>query len=240
MPNSYYPHGSVSEQGLYQSLITESIFIKGEEFFYIPRKLVSPDPILTEDSLSKFKGAYAIDGYVDEIDHWGGAGQFMSKFGVFIEEQATITISRERWETLIGTYGETILPHRPCEGDLLWFPTSQTMLEIRFVENLAHFFGLHKQFVYKLKVELFAYSSERFETNIPEVDDHMLEKTFDLTNRNIETEDALNILDEAGGGAIIKELPTGNNKWDMSREFKDEANKILDFDETNPFGDIPR
>ena len=78
--NSYYPHGSASEQSLYQSLITESIHIKGEEFYYIPRTLVAKDDILTEDSLSRFKSAYPFAGYVEDINQWAGAGSFSFTF----------------------------------------------------------------------------------------------------------------------------------------------------------------
>lgn len=238
--NPYYPRNNTNEQALYQSLIDQSISIKGELFYYIPRKLVSPDPVMTEDSLSKFKGSYQIAGYVDDISAWEGQGHFMQKFGVFIEEQATITVSKERWDALVGQFGETILPHRPCEGDLLWFPLANALLEIRYVNNISQFYNLHKQFVYKLKVELFTYSSERFETGIEEVDTSALDKTFDLLQRNINTEEDGELLDE-NGIPLVTELPEGNNSWG-NNEFKEESDKkdLIDFDESNPFADFDR
>lgn len=239
--NPYYPRNNSNEQDLYQLLINESISIKGELFFYIPRVLVSPDPVLTEDSLSKFKGSYEIAGYIDEIDHWSGQGHFMQKFGVFIEEQATITVSKDRWDALVGQYGQTIIPDRPCEGDLLWFPLANAMLEIRYVDNISQFYNIHKQFIYKLKVELFSYSSERFETGIEEVDLSAIERTFDLLQRNVETEEGDNLLDE-NGAEIVRELPDGNNSWGDSSTYRDESNKknLIDFDEGDPFADFNR
>ena len=237
--NPYYPRSNSNEHDLYQSLINESISVKGELFFYIPRVLVSPDPVLTEDSLSKFKGSYQIAGYIDEINHWEGQGHFMQKFGVFIEEQATITISKERWDALVGSFGQTIIPDRPCEGDLLWFPLANSMLEIRFVNNISQFYNMHKQYVYKLKVELFSYSSERFETGIEDVDTSALDRTFDLLQRNIETEQDENLVDESGI-PIIRELPAGNNSWGDSSEYRKESVDTIDFDESNPFADYDR
>lgn len=237
--NPYYPRANPNEHDLYQSLINESLSVKGELFYYIPRKLVDPDPILTEDNLSKFKGSYEIAGYIDEIDHWGGQGQFMQKFGVFIEEQATISISKERWEELIGKYGETILPHRPCEGDLLWLPVTRSMLEIRYVQSQNPFYQTHKQYMYKLKVELFTYSSERFETGIEAVDTSALERTFDLLQRNVETEEDENLVTEEGGD-IIREMPAGNNSWGDTGKYRDESKDLIDFDEGNPFADYDR
>jgi hypothetical protein len=237
--NPYYPRANSNEHTLYQSLINESISVKGELFYYIPRKLVDPDPILTEDNLSKFKGSFEIAGYIDEIDHWGGQGQFMQKFGVFIEEQATISISKERWEALIGTHGETILPHRPCEGDLLWFPVTQSLFEIRYVQTQSPFYQLHHKFMYKLKVELFSYSSERFETGIEIVDNDALDRTFDLLQRNVETEEGDNIITEEGG-EVHTESPAGNNSWGDTGKYKDESKDLIDFDEGNPFADYTR
>ena len=239
MTNKYYPHGSVREQALYSKLINESISIKGEEFFYIPRKLVAKDSVLTEDVLSRFKGAYPFDGYVDEVDHWGGNGALMTKFGVYLEEQATITVSKSKWDDLVGSYGETIIPGRPCEGDLLWFPTTQSLLEIMFVDHQSQFYQLHKQFVYKLKVELFRFSSERIETGIEELDNLALEKSFDLLTKTMGGETIGDELTQEDSGLMIVEDPVDNG-WDSRLVFRQEADKFLDFNEKNPFGDITR
>lgn len=237
MTNSYYPHGSASEQNLYQRLITESIYIKGEAFFYIPRTLVAKDNVLTEDSLSRFKSAYPFDGYLEDINQWGGAGNFMSKFGVFLEEQATITVSKEIWDGLVFQYSD--LPPRPYEGDLLWFPTTKSLLEIRFVEHQSSFYALHKQFVYKLKVELFSFSSERIETGIPELDNLAMEKTFDLLERGFDDESSMDEFTQENGSQFVTEDPA-DRKWDSRGTFREESDSVLDFDEMNPFGEFER
>ena len=239
MGNRYYPHGSVSEQNLYDRLIIESLDTKGEDFFYIPRVLVAKDDILTEDVLSKFVGSYPIVGYIDEVDHWGGASSFMSKFGIYQEEQATITISKTKWDELVGVNQVTIVPDRPCEGDLLYLPVTKSLLEIRYVEHQSQFYQLHKQFVYKLKVELFSHSSERFETGITDVDNKAMEMTFDILERGFEQESGLGDIVLEDGGIMITEDPKHRN-FNQKSEFIDESNKFLDFDESNPFGEFDR
>jgi hypothetical protein len=117
-----FPKGSGSEQNLAERLIIESIKKYGKEFFYIPRKLVAVDNVLGEDNLSEFKNAYPIEAYFDNVDNFGGNGQFMSKFGLQIEEQATITVARRRWQELVGQYGETILPNRPAKATFCTSP----------------------------------------------------------------------------------------------------------------------
>lgn len=236
--NSYYPHGSASEQSLYQSLITESIHIKGEEFYYIPRTLVAKDDILTEDSLSRFKSAYPFAGYVEDINQWAGAGSFMQRFGVFLEEQATISVSKEIWDNLV-TDNVGKLPDRPFEGDLLWFPTTKSLLEIRFVEHQSHFYALHKQFVYKLKVELFTFSSERIETGIEELDNFAMDKTFDLLERGFDSESGVDEFLNENGGILVTEDPN-DRKWDTRSPIRDESDSVLDFDERNPFAEFDR
>ncbi len=103
--NSLYPRGDRPEQDMVESLIIETLKATGQEFYYIPRVLVAPDDVFGEDNLSKFKNAYQIEGYLDNIDNFGGQGAFMSKFGMFIEEQGQITIAKKRWEQLVGQYG---------------------------------------------------------------------------------------------------------------------------------------
>lgn len=220
--NSLFPAGSSSEQGLTENLIIESIRQYGKEFYYLPRKLVALDQILGEDQLSKFENAYQIEAYLDNVDSFGGNNMFMSKFGMFIEEQAQITIARKRWEQLVSSHGTSIIPSRPAEGDLLYFPMSKGLFEIKFVEHQNPFYQLGRLYVYKLKIELFQYNSERIETDIDEINQFALDMTFDVLGKDPEVAD-----------------PIDRNHFDNSK-FKEEAgsgDKILNFDQSNPFGE---
>ena len=215
MPNVYFSHGTRNEQYLLEDLIVESISIWGQLFYYIPRTLVAKDDILGEDRLSKFKDAYPIDMYLESVDGFEGQGAFIQKFGLMMEQSATLTVARRTWERVVGKHGNTILPNRPCEGDLLYFPLTNGLFEIKFVDHQDPFYQLKKLYVYRLQVELFQYSSEKIDTGIDAIDVFESLKTMDTTlQTNIE------VVDSYGD----------NNK------FKTEATTLV-FDTNNPFGE---
>jgi len=215
MPNVYFSHGTRNEQYLLEDLIVESISIWGQEFYYIPRTLVAKDEILGEDRLSKFKSAYPIDMYLESVDGFEGQGAFIQKFGLMMEQSATLTVARRTWERVVGKHGSTILPNRPCEGDLLYFPLTKGLFEIKFVDHQDPFYQLKKLYVYKLQVELFQYASEKMETGIPAIDIFETLKTMDTT-----LQPNIDVVDSYGD----------NNK------FKAEATAVV-FDTNNPFGE---
>ena len=217
MPNVYFSHGTRNEQYLLEDLIIESISIWGQEFMYIPRTLVAKDEILGEDRLSKFQNAYPIDMYLETVDGFEGQGAFIQKFGLMMEQSATLTVARRTWERLIGRHNGTILPNRPCEGDLLYFPLTKALFEIKFVEHQDPFYQLKKLYVYRLQVELFQYASERMETGIKEIDVFETLKTNDV---NAQTD--IDVVQSYGD----------NN------QFRVEAQDYV-FDSLNPFGDLP-
>lgn len=183
--NVYFTQGTKNEQYLVEDLIIESLKIYGQEFFYIPRTLVAKDEILGEDRLSQFKSSFPIEMYFENVDSFAGQGAFIQKFGLMMEQSATLVVARRRWDQLVGRYGQTQLPNRPNEGDLLYFPLTKGLFEIKFVQHQDPFYQLGKLYVYKLQVELFQYSSERIDTGIAEVDKFETLKTFSTnTTRN--------------------------------------------------------
>lgn len=98
-----------------------------------------------------------------------------------MEQSATLVVARRRWEQLIGRFGQTIIPSRPCEGDLLYFPMTDAMFELKFVQYQDPFYQIGKLFVYKLQVELFQYASEHITTGIPDIDAFESLKTYDTS-----------------------------------------------------------
>jgi len=176
----YFSNGIRSEQLLYEDIIVESISIYGQDFYYIPRTLVGKDEILGEDRLSKFKHAYGIEMYLETVNGFEGQGAFIQKFGLMMEQSATLTVARRKWEQLIGQHGLSILPNRPAEGDLLYFPLTGGLFEIKFVTHQDPFYQAGKLYVYKLQVELFQYASEHIQTGIKEIDVFETLKTFDV------------------------------------------------------------
>lgn len=199
--NVYFTQGTKNEQYLVEDLIIESLKIYGQEILYIPRTLVSKDEILGEDRLSKFKYAFPVEMYFENVDHFGGQGAFIQKFGFMMEQSATLVVARRRWEQLIGRYGVTTIPTRPNEGDLLYFPLTKGLFEIKFVQHQDPFYQLGKLYVYKLQVELFQYASEAIDTGIAEVDAFESLKTFNTnTTRNPNAGVTEVIIDSQGSG----------------------------------------
>jgi hypothetical protein len=191
--NVYFSHGTRNEQYMIEDLIIESLKIYGNEFFYIPRTLVSKDNILGEDRLSEFKSSFPIEMYFENVDSLDGQGAFIQKFGLMMEQSATLVVARRRWDQLVGRYGQTIIPQRPCEGDLIYFPLSKGLFEIKFVKHQDPFYQLGKLYVYKLQIELFQYSSERIDTGIREVDVFESLKTFSTNSTRNPTSRVLKV-----------------------------------------------
>ena len=177
--NVYFSQGTANEQYLLEDIIIESMQIYGQDFYYIPRVLVAKDNILGEDRLSEFKQAYGIEMYLETNQGFEGQGAFIEKFGLMMEQSATLTVARRRWEQLVGRFGQTILPNRPCEGDLLYFPLTKGLFEIKFVQHQDPFYQLGKLYVYRLNIELFQYASEHIDTGFKDIDVFETLKTYD-------------------------------------------------------------
>jgi hypothetical protein len=178
--NVYFSQGTANEQYLLEDIIVESMQIYGQDFYYIPRTLVAKDNILGEDRLSEFKEAYGIEMYLETNQGFEGQGAFIEKFGLMMEQSATLTVARRRWDQLVGRFGQTQLPNRPNEGDLLYFPMTKGLFEIKFVQHQDPFYQLGKLYVYRLNVELFQYASEHIDTGLKDIDVFETLKTYDI------------------------------------------------------------
>lgn len=175
--------GTVTNQNLViESLIAEAINVFGVDMMYMPRKLVAEDKLLGEDRLSQFKNAYPIICYMENNDvGFEGQGAFASKFGLQMDQTATLSIARREWNKAVGRYGEGILPNRPAEGDLLYFPMTGGLFEISFVNHQTPFYQAGQFYKWTLTVELFRFSSERITTGIDAIDVFESLKSTDVT-----------------------------------------------------------
>jgi len=179
--NPFFLQGSSSEQRLTQDLINEHLKIYGVEVTYIPRKYVNTKSIIEEVQSSKFDDNFSIEAYVNTYEGYGGQGDVLTKFGMSIRDEVTLTISKERFEDFIAPFmaglddgpggnEEIILSNRPREGDLVFFPLGSRLFEIKFVEHEDPFYQLGKNYVYQLKCELFEYEDEVIDTSIDAID----------------------------------------------------------------------
>ena len=176
--NTYFRNFDArNEQELLHSLVTESIQIYGHDVNYIPRTLVNEDTILGEDSISEYKDAYSIEMYIKSVDGFEGEGDLISKFGLEIRDQIVFSVARRAWEGHdIGV--------RPKEGDLIYFPLTEKLFQIMFVEHETPFYQTGALPTFDLTCELFTYSDEKLDTGVEEVDvieqKQSLVRTFEL------------------------------------------------------------
>ena len=167
MRNTFFTHGTRNEQFLQQDLTEEFLKMFGMDVLYIPRQLVRKDGVFNEEVISQFDDSYIIEAYLENFDGFQGGGDLLTKFGIRQTDEITMVISQERFSNLISQFlllDEDIeVGERPEEGALLYFPLSSNYFEIKFVEHEEPFYQLGKNYVYKLKAELFEYSDEQGE-----------------------------------------------------------------------------
>lgn len=168
--NVFFNHAVQTEQHLYEDLVVESLRMYGHETFYLPREIVDEDSILGEDIQSKFGDSYSVEMYIENTDGFEGEGDLFSKFGVQVRDTATFIISLRSWERFISLDSNLATGLRPNEGDLIHFPLSGSLFEIKFVEHENPFYQVGKLFVFKLQCELFEYSGEDFDTGNINID----------------------------------------------------------------------
>ena len=94
--NFAYPR----EQDLVEDLVIESIKIYGHDMKYIPRTVIKRDNLFGEDTLSQFNSAADIEMYIKNVDGFEGEGDFLSKFGLEIRDQMTMTVARKRFDQI--------------------------------------------------------------------------------------------------------------------------------------------
>ena len=168
--NSYFTQGTSGEQQLVEDLVVEQIKMFGVELYYIPKTLVSEDTVLGEDSLNSFDSAYQIEGYLENVQGFGGDGDLFSKFGVRIADQVNFIIARKRFQDLVDDNATLVVEGRPNEGDLIYFPLANKLFSIQYVEHEQPFYQLNKIHVWGLKCELFEYSGEDLDTGVEAID----------------------------------------------------------------------
>ncbi len=233
------PMGRRSESLLHEDLILECIKIYGFDVFYIPRVAVNRDMILNEDPTNKYEDAFNVEVYLENTTGFGGT-DLLSKFGVEIQDTATFILARRRWEEVIGRKNASVLPKRPAEGDLLYFPLTKSFFEIKYVEVKDPFFQVGKLYVYKLECELFQYSHEQISTEIAEID-NIIDKYEQGDAYTLVFEDDSQFLLETSSPSPFHLETFDINTTDKNAQnddFETTVTDILDFTERNPFGEV--
>jgi len=174
MLNSFFINGTNNEQGLVQDLINEQLKMYGIEVYYMPRQIFSEGKVIKDVIFSKFKNAFPIEAYLLNYDGFEANSVLMSKFGVRVTDEMTLIISKERFELYIAEIMKSIPNIKnsltPNGGDLIYVPLSDSLMEIKFVENRKPFYQLQKNYVYELRCEVYELEDEDINTGISDID----------------------------------------------------------------------
>ena len=196
MPTSpYFPDyysGYSGEQNLVQDLADEQIKLFGTDIYYLPRTLLN-DNTLDYIIYSKFEDQFQIEMYLQNVEGFGQS-EFISKFGLKVTDEIRFVVSQRRWiqEATANQYKSVI---RPLEGDLLFFPLTKDLYEIKFVEVEAVFHQFGKLQFYQITAEIYEMGNESIDTGIADID--LIE--------NILTS-AINVVMLNGSGTIAYEV----------------------------------
>lgn len=204
--NQYFSHYKANnEQDLVEDLVIEAIQLRGMDMYYLPRTSVVNDYLFGEDPVVAFNSTEVIEMYFNDVDRFGGDGDIFSRFGYQINDTADISISKKRFKEVFPSLT------RPFEGDLIYMPITKAILEIKFVDHEDPFFQHGKQYVYKLKCELFDFNNESTSTADVELDD---------------------IFSGLGLGDTSTEVEDFGDNDDLQTD----ADDVVNFDPSNPFG----
>ena len=214
--NPYFKlYTATNEQSLAEGLIIESIAQYGYDVSFLPRKIMNFDPLYGSDAVSEYDTNFTIEMYIGSINGFEGDGTFLSKFNLEIRDQVTLIVSMSRFATEVPSQA------RPNEGDLIYFPLTGGIFVISYVKNRAIFYQFGALQTYELVCEMWEYSSEKLRTGIPFVD--ALEPLYSTDTT------ANTAFDLADHPSTYME----NNDF-----FHVQANTVVDFDESNPFGGL--
>ena len=192
MPTSpYFPtyySGHSGEQGLVQDLVDEQIKLFGSDVYYIP-KTVLADSTLDEVRYTKYQEQFQIEMLLQNVTGFGDNAEFISKFGLRITDEILFRVSTRRWDEEVAEHSPTLtIDSRPNEGDLLYFPITQDIYEIKFVGKEEPFYQFGKIQFYAITAELYEVGQDDFDTGVAEID--AVEQLFD---------NAIKLFMDAGG-----------------------------------------
>ena len=169
MPTSpYFPSyydGYQGEQDLVQDLVDEQIKLFGSDIYYLPRTLLKEN---TLDDLiySKFEDQFQIEMLLQNVGGFGES-EFISKFGLKITQEIRFNVSSRRWVQEGTAFG---LDKRPLEGDLLYFPLTKDLYEIKFVQVEEVFFQFGQLPFYSITAEIYEIGNEQINTGVADID----------------------------------------------------------------------
>ena len=230
------------EQDLIEDLIIESIGIYGIEAYYLPKTYYDYDNLYGESDSALYKEFYTTDMYINSVEGFGGEGDFLSKFGVEQRDTMTMSVARRTFEQDVGREDLANI-ERPREGDVIFFPLNKKLYTVNFVEHEPVFYQMGALQFYELRLEMFEYSGERFNTGIADIDVLEVTRSTDVFLHNqlmMETGD-LPIHIETGQRILLDGIGTALDQDDITdseNEFlQTGADNFIDFSDADPFSE---
>lgn len=229
------------EQTLIEDLIIESIKIYGHDVWFCPRTIVARGDVFNSDALSQYNDSYQIEMYIKNVEGFEGEGDFLSRFNIQIRDQITFTVANKRYNEVIGDYEDS---PRPKEGDIIYFPLTEKIYQIKFAEHEAPvFYQLGALQCYDLICEQFEYSGEDLNTGVDAIDSLETKYTLVADADDGVTYDANNnvIMDANTGrplGVVTDWQP--DDVFNDGGTFETLADGFIDFSEADPFSDDGR
>ena len=180
MPTSpYFPtyyQGHPGEQNLAQDLADEQIKLFGTDIYYLPREILR-DNTLDDIIYSKYQEQFQVEMLLQNVEGFGEQSEFISKFGIRITDEVKFIVSSRRWDQVEAQYTPQLtVPGRPNDGDLLYFPLTTDLYEIKFVERETPFYQFGKIQFLILTAEIYEVGNDLIDTGVPAIDE--IEKLF--------------------------------------------------------------
>lgn len=154
---NFFNHANT--QSLQDTLVAESIQMRGVECYYIRREYVNLDLVFGEDPSSSFKKAYKIATYIQSFDSYEGQRDFFSKFGMQVNDEITFQVNPSLFK--LQSDGKL-----PMEGDLIYFPMGNALFELTWVENKQPFYQTGTNSIITITASKFIYSGEKLDAKV--------------------------------------------------------------------------
>ena len=215
----------IPSQDLMEDLMIESIKNKGVDVYYIPRRFRKLDQVFGEDILSHFDVSFPIEMYLETFNGFEGEREIVSKFGIEVRDSMSLVVAKKRFQQesskVPSMSDRPIELDAPMMGDLIYFPMTKGLFEIKYVDNKQVFFQGGKLYTYRLDCELFKYSYEEIDTGVSEIDD-------------IE-DNIVQRIDEDGDG--VPDAIQDSKGVNDGTAIQQNATPLIDFTEVDPFSE---
>lgn len=235
--NFYFNNfGASNEQGLIEDLIIESIRMYGLDMYYIPRTIGNRSDVFRDVSYSTFSNPIFVEMYVQNVDGFAGDGEFLSKFGVEVRDQITFTMSQRVFNQEVAKYTNEI---RPLEGNLIWFPLTEALYQIKYVNKKAIFYQLGALQTYDIVCELYEGNSDVFNTGIPGIDSVYNSLSVADTSYVLQTESGTTLATESGESLLNENYMIDEIDVQAENDVFELGSNIdfIDFTEIDPFSE---